>query len=528
LVSAYAVEGSEAAFRALVARHVQLVFAAALRQVGDPGLAEEITQNVFVSLARKAPRLCGVETLAGWLYRTAILEAKSRIRQELRRARREQAAAALSSLQREGSSPLDAVVPLLDEALLNLRETDRLALLLRFFQDQSLSEVGEALGVAEDTARKRVDRALERITKFFRRRGFAVPAGAGCAALLAQVAAAPATAASPALATAAASAGLAAAVPVTGSSFLLPLMSLSKTQTAALCLVLAAVPLAVQWHLGMQAHWATRDASARLRAAHRTETVLDAELEVARAALASMKTERLEAEARRARADAATNSPPPARYAWDDSSTLVRVPKDLLRRVRLQSLGTVHGELSPEIKETLQMREAEGQRVEAATRELIASFRLVEAAHLRQVEPRPAEIGPRAPEEVRAIEVPDLSDEFQRLLATARTIWSETLGPARLELFEKGLAGWVPLDRDATGVSSSQAVFPNEKRLLFYRPGSGARELTWNVSLSFPSGGHASMGAAYPPQEPYRRLVADWLELDPPGATAPGTGGTLR
>src|SRR3989449_9370745 len=84
LVTAYAAEGSESAFRALVTRHVHLVYATALRQVGDAGLAEEITQNVFVALARKAPRLARLETLAGWLHRTSILEAKARIRSELR------------------------------------------------------------------------------------------------------------------------------------------------------------------------------------------------------------------------------------------------------------------------------------------------------------------------------------------------------------------------------------------------------------------------------------------------------------
>ena len=75
LVGSYVREGSEPAFRALVERHVNLVYAAAFRQLGDAGTAEEITQNVFVALARKAPRLAGHGTLAGWLYRTAILEA---------------------------------------------------------------------------------------------------------------------------------------------------------------------------------------------------------------------------------------------------------------------------------------------------------------------------------------------------------------------------------------------------------------------------------------------------------------------
>src|SRR5207244_8372808 len=115
LVTAYAARGSETAFRALVTRHVHLVYATAFRQVGDAGLAEEITQNVFIALARKAPRLAGLETLAGWLHRTAILEAKARIRSELRRDRREEMAAEIAALEREGTSPLDTLVPLLDD-----------------------------------------------------------------------------------------------------------------------------------------------------------------------------------------------------------------------------------------------------------------------------------------------------------------------------------------------------------------------------------------------------------------------------
>src|SRR6266699_223658 len=142
LVTAYTARGSENAFHALVTRHVNLVYATALRHVGDTALAEEITQNVFIALARNAPRLAGIQTLAGWLHRSAILEAKARVRAELRRGRREEMAAEAAALQREGTSPLDALVPLLDEGLLNLRDGDRLALVLRFLEERSRRGVG--------------------------------------------------------------------------------------------------------------------------------------------------------------------------------------------------------------------------------------------------------------------------------------------------------------------------------------------------------------------------------------------------
>ena len=106
-----------------------------------------------------------------------MLEAKARVRSELRRREREQAAFELTTLAHEGASPLAALVPLLDEALLNLGESDRLALVLRFLEERSLREVGASMGVAEDAARKRVARALERLAEFFRQRGFTVAAG---------------------------------------------------------------------------------------------------------------------------------------------------------------------------------------------------------------------------------------------------------------------------------------------------------------------------------------------------------------
>ena len=100
-------------------------------------------------MARKAPLLAGLETLAGWPHRATVLEAKARVRSELRRREREQAAFELTTLAHEGASPLAALVPLLDEALLNLGESDRLALVLRFLEERSLREVGASMGVAE-------------------------------------------------------------------------------------------------------------------------------------------------------------------------------------------------------------------------------------------------------------------------------------------------------------------------------------------------------------------------------------------
>ena len=152
---------------------------------------------------------------------------------------------------------LRALVPLLDEALLSLREKERTALLLRFYESQSLRDVGVSLGVSEDAARKRVGAALDSLSSFFQRRGFkTATAAATAAALQHTAAAAPATVAASIAQTALQAvppgfAGLAA--------LLSRLASLTKVQTTALCLLLAAAPAGWQWH---QAQLARKDAAA--------------------------------------------------------------------------------------------------------------------------------------------------------------------------------------------------------------------------------------------------------------------------
>jgi RNA polymerase sigma factor (sigma-70 family) len=175
LLTTFARERDEDAFTALVRLHLNLVFATALRQLGNHSLAEEVTQTVFLALAQKAPSLRANTTLAGWLYQTTVNQSRQRLRTELRRQRREETAAALTAHSHEGDSIWSAAVPLLDEALLNLPEPDRLAVLLHYMEERPFREVGQKLGIGEDAARKRVDRILEDLTEFFRRHGFALP-----------------------------------------------------------------------------------------------------------------------------------------------------------------------------------------------------------------------------------------------------------------------------------------------------------------------------------------------------------------
>jgi RNA polymerase sigma factor (sigma-70 family) len=184
LLRAYAEERSEAAFGVLVQRHVDLVYSAALRMVRDPHLAEDVTQAVFVALAQKGRQPADRPVLAGWLHRTAQHLAAKTVRSDVRRHVREKEAAAMNQLVSPEPDLLwEQAAPHLDAALGDLTEPDRDALLLRYFQRKTAREVGQALGVSEEAAHKRVSRAVERLRALLAKRGIAVGAG-GLVALI--------------------------------------------------------------------------------------------------------------------------------------------------------------------------------------------------------------------------------------------------------------------------------------------------------------------------------------------------------
>jgi RNA polymerase sigma factor (sigma-70 family) len=171
LLRDYASRNSEDAFATLVSRHLDLVYSAALRHVGNHHQAQEISQAVFVILARKAGSLSAGTVLAGWLFRTARLTAANYLRSEIRRARREQEAYMQSNPTDNTGERWPEVAPALNDVIDSLREKERNAIVLRYLQGKDYREVTAVLGGSAEAAQMRVSRALEKMRKLFARRG---------------------------------------------------------------------------------------------------------------------------------------------------------------------------------------------------------------------------------------------------------------------------------------------------------------------------------------------------------------------
>lgn len=434
--------GDQSAFRELVRRHIDLVFATALRKVGDAASAQEIGQNVFTVLARKAWQFAPDDSLPAWLHKTTLLESQAWLRGEMRRRRREQTAAELGTTMKspDEATAGRALVPLLDEALLSLREKDRAALLLRYYESHSLRDVGAALGVSEDTAQKRVSSALEKLSQFFQRRGFKTATVAATAAAL-QSTTAPASAATLAAVT---SAALQAAPPaVAGFTLLLArLATLTKAQTAAVCLALATVPVAWEWQQQRETRNALAVVNTQLVASQSEFSVIERDVERLQTRVATSDEARAatqaaaELQAARAEQFAAWKSKTRARLltgdaAWPDDLPFVRIPKSILPELQVYHPVLPPGVIRAEARELLGLTPAEREQAEAALHQHLATMdELMESNRFETNGGQYVQI-PQNSVASQVWKLPALGDAVDHSAATLQTALQVVLGEER-------------------------------------------------------------------------------------------------
>jgi RNA polymerase sigma factor (sigma-70 family) len=171
LLQQYVQTGSQQAFADLVSRHADWVYSAAVRMVRDPGLAEDVTQAVFVLLSQKAPKV-GSKPINAWLFAVLRFAASHALRAKARRQRHEARAAAMKPIANSDDERIwEEVAPLLEDAVRQLGSRDRQAILLRFYQRKSMAEIGEAMGISEDAAKKQMARAIQKLRSGLGRQG---------------------------------------------------------------------------------------------------------------------------------------------------------------------------------------------------------------------------------------------------------------------------------------------------------------------------------------------------------------------
>ena len=239
--------GSEPAFQSLVEKYAGMLIGIARRQTSNSELAEEIVQNVFAIFARKAARLKATPTLAGWLYRTTMIECTATLRKERARKERMKQISAETIVGLDGDNVWREAMPLLDEAMEALSPGDRDIVLMRFWERKSFKEIGRANGKSEDASQKQTERALHKLSSALNRKGISITVGALAAGIPVQLA----TAVPLSLVTAITQDALASASTLSTGTLILKsiqAMTYAKTKTALAVAVAAAVPMTMQWN----------------------------------------------------------------------------------------------------------------------------------------------------------------------------------------------------------------------------------------------------------------------------------------
>ncbi len=533
LLQTYATRRDEAAFALLVQRHLNLVFGTALRILGDRTAAEEVAQNVFISLARKATSIRTGTGLAGWLHRAAILEARLRQRTDLRRQSREDHAAQLGTTMPTPDSPDPLPFEILDDALLELPEKDRRTLLLRYFENRPFREIAHALGIGEDAAQKRTSRALDALAGILRRRAATVTA-----TLAAKTLEAAALTIAPApLATSITSVALAAAGTAASSSALAllvaKLMALTKTQTAAVCVLLAAAPVGYQWHAGSTLRQAVAVAADELASTTKTLARAEAEAAAATRRLDATSTRLVETRALLRRAtdqiSTAASTPEASLYLWSENASHVRVPKSIAPSLRLS--GSIPLPTSPGFKpqsHALEAVDATGSLSEPLAEALgitpdeAAAIRTAfarTAAVLQQQVHSAAYLTNQIPTEFRtygkpavALVTPALPDRGHAIRDDLRQTLTQLLGTERANLV------WQQAERTFENEFNQFGAVERIEAAAFNGPGNlsrwnAARDLDGKLTSWGNNGGNLSI-ETFPVR--LRPIVAGWLTNSQP------------
>jgi RNA polymerase sigma factor (sigma-70 family) len=241
LLRDYAERGSESAFTEIVKRYMDMVYSVALRQVGSPDLAKDAAQSVFIDLARKARELSRDRVsemrLAGWLFQGVRYACRSLLRQARRREARERLACEVAMTDSNVPDSWELIQPILDDALGELRASDRDLLVLRFFQKRDFKSLSATFSLSENAMQQRVGRALEKLRKILRRRGVVTTAAGLAATLSAQSV----TAAPLGLAGAVAAAAFLAPAATTASIPLIQILTMTTLKKTLISTLLASV-----------------------------------------------------------------------------------------------------------------------------------------------------------------------------------------------------------------------------------------------------------------------------------------------
>jgi RNA polymerase sigma factor (sigma-70 family) len=178
LLRRFAQTNAEDAFAELVRRHLNLVYSTALRRTnGDGQLAQDVAQTVFADLAHKAAELTRRESLSGWLYTSSHFAAAKAVRTENRRRARETTFMREPINEAEQEAAWHTIRPVLDDVMHELKAADREAIVLRYFENRPFTDVGARIGLKENAARMRVERALEKLRALLLKRGISTTSG---------------------------------------------------------------------------------------------------------------------------------------------------------------------------------------------------------------------------------------------------------------------------------------------------------------------------------------------------------------